>query len=198
MQKNTKVTDTKEVKEILKAMKEHYFFLRRLDKNREEDSFEVHLVPAFLPSSGSFEVINDFNLILEGACALRDENSNKKVVVSIIELVVQDGNMESHSYIITPLNFQGTVSNSAIGYYAYVFIGAATSGYHGSGSERQRSIQNSIDDHIPKVRQNVINVRSVKSFEGLFYERGPVVNVWFPGFEIPIRDSEYDKRFMGP
>ncbi|QRF76128.1 hypothetical protein Thermo_01645 [Thermoplasmatales archaeon] len=191
------VDDPAEVTEILRAMKEQYFSIMELDKNRERDySFEVHLVPAFFPSSGSFEVINNFNLILEGACALRDQGSNKNVVVSIIELVVDKGNGKSHSYIITPLNFKGTSSSSGPGYYAYAFIEPAASGYAGTGPSIQRSIQNCIDDHIPKVRQKVINVSSISSFEGLFYERGPVVNVFFPRFEIHIGLGEYDERFV--
>ena len=199
MQENIKVTDPAEVNEIFRAMKEEYFSIMELDKNIENDySFKVHLIPDFLPSSGSYEAINDFNLILEGACALLDEDSNKKAIVSIIELVVKDGNIKKHSYIITPLNFKGIVSNMGSGYYAYVFIEPATSGYSGTGPAIQRAIQNSINEHISKVNQKVINVRSVSSFGGLFYERGPVVNVWFPGFKIPTSDSQYDERFMDP
>ena len=199
MQENTKVTDPAEVNKIFMAMKEDYFSIMELDKNSEKGySFNVHVVPAFLPSSGSYEVVNDFDLILEGACALQDEDSDNKAVVSIIELAVQERKIKTYSYIITPLNFKGTYSNMGIGYYAYVFIEPAASGYSGTGPDIQRSIQNSIDDHIPKVRQKVINVRSVSSFEGLFYERGPIVNVVFPGFEIPLDGSQYDERFMGP
>jgi hypothetical protein len=194
-----KVTDPKEVNEIFRAMKEQYFSIMELDKNREEDySFKVHLIPDFLTLSGSYEVINDFNLILEGACALRDEDSNKKAVASIIELVVQEGDINRHSYIIAPLNFEGTFSNMGIGYYAHVFIGPATSGYPGAGPNIQGAIQTSIKEHISKVKHKIINVRSVDSFEGLFYERGPIVNVFFPGFEIPLEDRQYDKRFMDP
>ena len=193
------VNDTAEVIEILSAMREQYFSIMELDKNREKDySFKVHLIPDFLPSTGSYEVINDFNLILEGACALIGKDSNKKAVVSIIELVVQDGNIKRHSYIITPLNFEGTASDTGIGYYAYVFIEPATSGYSGTGPAIQRAIQKSIDEHISKVNQKVINIRSVKSFKGLFHERGPIVNVLFPGFEIPLDASQYDERFMDP
>ena len=83
-----------------------------------------------------------------------------------------------------------------IGYYAYVFIEESTSGYSGTGPVIQRAIQNSIYEHTSKVSQKVINVRSVKSFEVLFYERGPIVNVFFPGFEIPIGDRQNDERFM--
>lgn len=189
------VNDTAEVIEILSAMREQYFSIMELDKKKWDDyPFKVHLIPAFFPSTGSYEVINNFNPILEGACALRDEDLNKKVVVSIIELVVQQGDIKSHSYIITPLNVKGM----GIRYYAYVFIEPATSGYSGTGPDIQRSIQNSIDEHIPKVRQKVINIRSVSSFEGLFYERRPVVDVWFPCFKIPIGHRQYDERFVDP
>ncbi len=194
-----KVTNPAEVIEILRTMKEQYFSIMELDNNIEENySFKVHLIPAFLPSSGSYEVINDFNLILKGAYTLQDEDSNMKEVVSVIELVVQQGDIKGHSYIITPLNFARTFNNMGIGYYAYVFIETATSGYSGTGPYIQRSIQNCIDNHIPKACQKIINVRSVSSFEGLFYERGPLVNVFFPGFEIPISGRQYDKRLEDP
>ena len=199
MQENTKVKDRKEVNEIFRAMKEQYFSIIGLDKNREKSySFNIHLVPAFLPSSGSYEVINSFNLILEGACALHDEDSNRKAIVSIIELVVDEGHVKTHSYIITPLNFEGTFSNTGIGYYAYVFVEPAASGYHGTGPDVQIAIQKSIKEHISKVNHKVINAKSVSSFGGLFYERGPIVNVLFPEFEIPIGDSQNDERFVDP
>lgn len=115
MQKNTKVTDPTEVKEIFMAMKEEYFSIMGVDKSNEKDHpFKVHLIPAYLPLHGPYEVINNFNLILEGAYALRNQDSNTKLIVSIIELVVQESSTKSHSYIITPLNFDG-IGN---GYYA--------------------------------------------------------------------------------
>jgi len=178
-------------------MKEQYFSIMGIDKSKEKDySFKVHLIPAFLPSTGSYDVINNFNLILEGACALQDEDSNNKAVVSIIELVVQEGDIKTHSYIIAPLNFEGTFSNMGIGYYAYVFIEPSASGYSGTGPDIQRAMQKSINEHTSKVNHKVINVKSISSFEGLFYERGPIVNVFFPGFEIPLDDRQYDERFM--
>ncbi len=199
MQKNTKVTDPMEVKEIFMAMKEEYFSIIGLDKSREKDyAFLLNLIPAYLSSTGSYDVINNFNVILQGACALQDEDSNNKAVVSIIELEVQEGNIKRHSYIITPLNFKGMFSNMGIVYYAYVFIKPAASGYSGAGTSIQSFIQNFIDDHIPKVHQKIIKIKSVSSFEGLFYERGPIVNVWFPIFEIPIGGLQYDERFIDP
>ena len=184
-----------DVKEVLHVMKEEFFELMGLDTEDEDVSFRIHMIPAFLYGSGSFEVINGFNLILEGACALPAFEGRNTKRVSVIELVADEGNVKGHSYIVTPLNFVGTYSNVGKGYYSYFFVRPATSGYSGTGPEIQRLIQSSIDSKIPIVRQRVANIKSSKSLNGLFYERGPIVNISFPDFLIGLGPFEYDDRF---
>lgn len=191
------VDDPEDVVEILNILKEELFDIMELDIQSENDySFLVHFVPAFLPGSGSYEVINNFKLIYEGACLQSKSVKNAKSTVSLIELVVDEGSIKGHSYLITPGVFKGTFSNMGPGYYSYAFIRPATSGYSGTGPDIQRSIQEIIDDNIPLVKQRVASVNSVESLEGLFYERGPIVDMFFPNFEIPLGGFDYDKRFM--
>lgn len=189
------VTDPNDVKEVLHKMRQEFVALMGPLEGKD-GSLVVHMVPCFLPGSGSLEVINGFNLILDGACALPTEGDESEANrVSVIELEEDEGNIKRHSYIVTPIKFKGNFSDQRIGFYSYFFIQPATSLSPGTGPEIQKSIQKSIDNKIPVVKQRVENVRSLESLIGLFYERGPIVNISFPGFVITLEGFEYDERF---
>ena len=197
MEEESLVKNPEHVTEILQAMREEFFSLMGLDKATENDySFAVHMLPAHLPGSGSYEVINNFKLILDGACAQPSLGKDTDTRVSVKELVVDGGSIKGHSYIITPLKFKGIMSSMGDWYYSYVFFRPATSGYDGTGPDIQRSIQAFIDGKIPIVKQKVVKVKSSDSLEGLFYERGPIVDIFSPRFEVAIGYQGYDKRFM--
>ena len=195
MEEKPRVKKPDDVRQVLCIMKKEFIALMGLAGKKEWD-FVVHMVPCFLPGSGSLEVVNGFNLVLDGACALPTEGDESEANrVSVIELEEDEGNIKRHSYIVTPIKFKGNFSDQRIGRYSYFFIQTATSLYPGTGPEIQKSIQKSIDNKIPVVKQRVENVRSLESLIGLFYERGPIVNISFPGFIITLEGFEYDERF---
>ena len=187
MEEKPSVKQPNDVKEVLRIMRREFTAL--MSPLEEKDgSIVVHMVPCFLPGSGSFEVVNGFNLILDGACAQTGETS-------VIEIEEDEGDIKLHSYIVTPTKFKGVFSDQGKGFYSYFFIRAAASGYTGTGPDIQTCIQNSIDNKIPEVKQPVVKVRSLESLIGLFYERGPIVNFYFPEFTINLGGFEYDERF---
>ena len=194
-----RVTNPNDVLEILDIMKNEYFSLLGIDERKESEHFlRFYFVPAYISGSGSYGVINNFKLILDGASALCKSGNDKVSTVSVLELVVNEGNMDRHSYIVTPIDFRGIFSNMGKELYSYFFLEPATSGYSGTGPDIQRAIQEMIDNSIPKTRQKESKVNSVESLIGLFYEDGPIVNIFFPTYEIPKSRRDYDERFMRP
>jgi len=195
MEDKPHVIDPDDVKEVLQIMKQEFVALMGIDE-KSEYYLIIHMLPCYLPGSGSYEAINGFNLILDGACARSYSTNTEANRVSVIELVEDEGDIKRHSYIITPVKFKGIFSSLGSAYYSYFFIQPATSGYSGTGPEIQQLMQASIDEKIPAVRQKVAKVRSLSSLTGLFYERGPIVNVAFPGFEVSKTEIDFDERFM--
>ena len=195
MEEKPRVEKPYDVRQVLSIMKKEFIALMGSSEKKEWE-FVVHMVPCFLPGSGSLEVVDGFNLILDGACALPTEGDESEANrVSVIELEEDEGDNKRHSYIVTPIKFKSNYSDQREGLYSYFFIQPATSLSPGTGPEIQKSIQKSIDNKIPVVKQRVENVRSLESLVGLFYERGPIVNIWFPGFVITLEGFEYDERF---
>lgn len=195
MEEKPRVKQPNDVKEVLRIMRQEFTALMG-PLEEKNGSFVVHMVPCFLPGSGSFEVVNGFNLILDGACAQTGETRERdRNRVSVIEIEEEGGDPKLHSYIVTPTKFKGVFSGQGKGFYSYFFIQPAASGYSGTGPGIQKSIQNSIDNKIPEVKQLVVNVRSLESLIGLFYERGPIVNFYFPEFTINLGGFEHDQRF---
>lgn len=191
------VREPEDVTEILRLLREEIYEVWGVKpEDRGNASFEVHFIPCDLPgSNASFEVINNFGTILKGCISMPRPKTSKWLVVSVLELIIPSSGMNSHSYLVTPIDFSGTFSNFGMGFYSYVFLGSATSGYVGTGPEIQRSIQELIDQGIPTVKQKQVRIRAIDSFQGLFNERGPIVSVWFPDFKIGLKGFDYDDRF---
>lgn len=183
-----KVTNPETVTEIFEVMRHECF-------ENDRSPFLLHMIPCEMHNS-SFEVESCFSTVLNGCIDLKPIRNVKDPRTRVVELIVNEGNMKSHDYIVTPSLPDVTYSNMGIALYSYVFIGAATSGYSGTGP----LIKDKIDE-ILKSKGNAVShtkhaVRSTTSFAGLFYERGPVVGVWFPGFEVKAGGSNLDTRFV--
>ncbi len=201
MDKKLYIRENEEIKKVLKALKMEFFDLKGINKNDEDNhSFLFEFVPVELPQTAKYETINAFKTVLEGACALTDGTNSERTKVSVIELDVDEGTIESHSYIITPIEFSNGFYSFTPTFYSYFFVRSATSSkkntYQGTGTEIQKEIQLLIDNRIPIVRQKFLRLNSIKSVEGLFYELGPLVRIYFPHFEVYSRDLNVDDRFM--
>ena len=108
-----------DVRQVLCIMKKEFIALMGLAEKKEWD-FVVHMVPCFLPGSGSLEVVNGFNLVLDGACALPTEGGESGANrVSVIELEEDEGDNKRHSYIVTPIKFKGNFRDERIGLKAF-------------------------------------------------------------------------------
>ncbi len=182
------VVDNADVTEVLELIRTQSFIQ---DTERE---FLLHLVPMCLPSH-SFEAVNCFKTILRGCMNLDSTDPASGPRLTVLELMADQGTFISHDYLVTPLNFQGSFSSMAIGLYSYVFIGCASSGYAGTGPKIQEQIQNELSKNKSVLRHVTHKVRSMESFTGLFYERGPVVDIYYPNFEISRGGFSWDRRF---
>lgn len=193
------VQNIQEVKQVLKLLKNEFFKLLEIsESDQNKHSFYVEFIPISLPHTTKLETINAFKMILEGACLLTKGSKTEKPKVSVLELVVKEGKINSYSYIVTPLGFEGNFSGSSTTYHSYFFIRAATSLYSGTGPEIEKQIQNLIEDKIPvEVQYNSVLIGSIMGVENLFYELGPIFSISFPHFEIPLRGTlDPDERFV--
>lgn len=159
-----------------------------------ESEFLLHLVPVCLPSH-SFEAVNCFRTILRGCINLDSTDPPTGPRLTVLELMADQGTFISHDYLVTPVNFRGLFSSMARALYSYAFIGCASSGYSGTGPAIQEQIQNELLKNKSALRHVTRKVRSMESFTGLFYERGPVVDIFYPNFEISLGGFSWDRRF---
>lgn len=183
------VKSDKDVKEVLETMRVNSFY------EDHEASFQLHLYAMDLPYQ-SYEIVNCFTTILRGCVNMDPDKSQNKKRASVLELMVDEGDVKLHGYIINPINYHGIFSNMSAGEQAYLFLNSFSSGYGGVGPDIQRLVQIEIKKHEDSIKHTREWVNSLKSMSGLFYERGPVVNIHFPNFEIPLRGFEYDTRFV--
>lgn len=183
------VVDNRDVTEVLELIRTEAFI------HGPESEFLLHLVPVCLPSSHSFEAVNCFRTILSGCINLDSTEPPTGPRVTVLELMTDQGTFISHDYLVTPVNFQGLFSSVTRALYSYAFIGCATSGYSGTGPAIQEQIQNELLKNKSVLRHVTRKVRSMESFTGLFYERGPIVDIFYPNFEISLGGFTWDRRF---
>ncbi len=187
----------KDVVQIFRILREEIFKIWEVKPDQANlHSFPLSIIPCSLSDSSGYAAVNNFKTILNGATSPERNLDDNDAVCSIIELVSVEGSIKTHSYIVTPLKFKGIFSNLGNDYWSYCFLRVATSGYSGTGPDIQEKIQEAIDQRIPVVRQREDKVRSIASLEAPFYERGPILKVFFPHFEIPIGNFEDDNRFV--
>lgn len=183
------VRSNEDVREVFEAMRINSFH------EDPEASFLLHLHAMDVPYQ-SYELVNTFTTILRGCVGMSPDKHESKLRASVLELIVDEGDVKVHGYAINPIHYHGWFSNMGVGEQSYLFLNSFTSGYGGTGPDMQRLVQMEIDKHKDSIRHTRKMVNSLKSMSGLFYERGPVVSVHFPNFEIPLHGFDYDTRFV--
>ncbi len=190
---NSEIRDPKHINQIFRILRKEYSTI----ENRPEDNmrylYQVTIIPISLPHSILY-VPKAFETILNGVIS-RESAPRDPPMADVIELVVDEGDIKSYSYIVAAIEGDEH-KNKKIARPLYAFIRPATSGYHGTGPDIREEIQSIIDSKIPTIRQTVYDVDDIYDFASLFKERGPIVELDLSTLYVYIGSFGNDKRFI--
>ena len=192
-EENSEIRDPKHINQIFRILKKEYAIIENSPEDNMRILYHVYMIPVCLPNTMTYAV-EAFETILNGVMGLESAPKDPPVA-DIIELVADEGNIKSYSYIVAAIE-EDAHNNKNIAESLYVFLRPATSMYHGEGPRNREKIQKIIDSKIPMVRQKEYNIDNIYDFVRLFNERGPIVEFSLSTFYIYTGEFDYDKRFI--
>ena len=189
---NSEIRDPKHINQIFRILRKEYSIIENRPEDNMRNLYHVYMIPVCFPDTTAY-LLESFETILNGVIS-RESAPRDPPIADVIELVVDEGDIKSHSYIVAPIE-EDEHKNKRISAPLYAFIRPATSGYGGDGPADRKKIQNMIDSKIPTIRQKVYNVDDIRDFARLFKESGPIVLFFIPSLNMPGRPFDPDKRF---
>jgi hypothetical protein len=154
-----------------------------LGTKREDEGnhgFGLNLIPCSFPGTWGFDIVNTFSTVLSGLISTREEES----FVNVLRTDLHTGPKEAeHNFFLSSIPKVLWMSSIGIPVVnVFSFIGASTSGYHGSGPQVHQLINDIIKKYEDEVAFKILPI-SLTEHENIresFRKNGPILQVNYP------------------
>ena len=98
---NSEIRDPKHINQIFRILRKEYSIIENRPEDNMRNLYHVYMIPVCFPDTTAY-LLESFETILNGVIS-RESAPRDPPIAYVIELVVDEGDIKSHSYIVAPI-----------------------------------------------------------------------------------------------